>query len=195
MTMMGGFPIVLDVAGRRCLVIGTGREADEKAAALEECGALLERREHYTPGMLGGYFLAVAAGPDRSRNAEIFAEGERAGVMVNCLDDPGHCRFIFPSILRQGELSVAVSTGGACPALAVRLKERLQRELGPEHAEFLEMARASRAELAQKVPEFAERRRRWYALVDSEALDLLRQGRGEEARSLLRAILFGEELP
>jgi siroheme synthase-like protein len=195
MTMAGGFPIVLDVAGRRCLVIGAGREADDKAAALQNGGALVERCERYTPGMLGGYFLAVAADPDRSRNAEIFAEAERAGVLVNCLDDPSHCRFIFPSILRQGELSVAISTGGACPALAVRLKERLQRELGPEYAQLLEMARAARAELAQKVPDFAARRRRWYALADSQALDLLRQGRGEEARSLLRAILFGEELP
>lgn len=195
MTMAGGFPIVLDVAGRRCLVMGTGREAEEKARALEECGARVERRGSYEAGCLEGFFLAVAAGPDRSRNGEIFAEGERAGVLVNCMDDPERCRFIFPSVVRQGGLSVAVSTGGACPALAVRLKEKLERELGAEYAELLELARASRAELAQMVPEFVERRRRWYALVDSEALELLRQGRGEEARRLLRAILFGEELP
>lgn len=193
--MTSGFPIVLNLAGRRCLVIGTGREADEKARALEACGAHVERRDVYEPGMLGGHFLAVAAGPDRSRNAEIFEEGERAGVLVNCLDDPERCRFIFPSVVRQGALSVSISTGGACPALAVRLKERLERDLGPEYAEMLELARASRAELAEKIPEFGERRRRWYQLVDSPALELLRQGRGEEARTLFRAILFGEELP
>jgi siroheme synthase-like protein len=144
--------------------------------------------------MLGGFFLVVAAGPDRSRNAEIFEEGERTGVLVNCLDDPARCRFIFPSVLRQGELSVAISTGGACPALAVRIRERLERELGPEHAELLELARAARAELARRVPEFGERRRRWYGLVDSDALELLRQGRRDEAHRLLRAILFDEAL-
>lgn len=193
--MANGFPIVLDVAGRRCLVLGTGPEAGDKARALQECGALVERGDDYTPGMLAGFFLAVAALPDPSRNAAIFDEGERDGVLVNCLDDPRHCRFLFPSVVRQGGLSVAVSTGGACPALAVRLKERLAAELGPEYAELLELARDWRAELARQVPDFAERRRRWYALVDSAALELLRAGRRDEARRLARAILSGEELP
>lgn len=195
MSEAGGFPIVLDVSGRRCLVLGLGREADEKSRALEECGARVERRETYEPGLLNGYFLVVAALEDRSHNAAIFEEGERAGVLVNCLDDPPHCRFIFPSLLRRGGLSASFSTGGACPALAVRLKQRLALELGDEYGDFVELARGAREELSRRVPEFAERRRRWYAFVDSDALELLRQGRREDARRLLRAILFEEELP
>jgi siroheme synthase-like protein len=192
--MPRGFPVVLDVGGKRCLVFGSGREAEEKAQALTGCGALVERRVEYEPGCLAGCFMAVAAGPDRQRNQEIFDEGEREGVLVNCLDDPERCRYIFPSVVRQGELSVAISTGGACPALAVRLKERLARELGPEYAELLELARGARAEIAEKVPEFAERRRRWYELVDSRLLELLRSGEREAAKRLLRAILFEDEL-
>lgn len=195
MSESGGFPVVLSVAGKRCLVVGRGREAVEKARALEECGALVERRDTYEPGMLAGFFLAVAALEDRTPNAAIYEEGERTGVLVNCLDDPPRCRFTFPSLMRRGALSIAISTGGACPALAVRLKERLARELGEEYGELVELARGSRDELARRVPDFAERRRRWYALVDSEALGLLREGRRDEARRLLRAILFHEELP
>ncbi|MBI5085669.1 MAG: bifunctional precorrin-2 dehydrogenase/sirohydrochlorin ferrochelatase [Acidobacteria bacterium] len=187
--MDSGFPITLDLRGKRCLVLGTGEAADGKALALEACGASVFRLPEYRPGCLEGFFLAVAAGLDRSPNAEIFVEGERSGVLVNCVDDPPHCRFIFPALLRRGELTVAVSTGGACPALAVRLRERMEREFGPEYGEFLELARSLREPLARSVPEFDQRRRLWYALVDSEILGLLRDGRREEAFQMAKALM------
>lgn len=164
--MAQGYPIIVDVTGARVLVLGEGREAEEKSAALAECGAVVERRAEYEPGGLSGYLLVVAASPERSRNGEIHAEAERAGVLVNCIDDPEHCRFTFASIVRRGELLIAISTGGACPALAVRLRERFEREIGPEYGEFLAKARALRAKLALEVPDFGERRAIWYRLVD-----------------------------
>lgn len=165
--MPQGYPIIVDVTGARVLVLGEGREANEKCAALAECGALVERRPAYEPGTLTGYLLVVAASPDRSRNAELFAEAERAGVLVNCVDDPAHCRFTFASIVRRGELLIAISTGGACPALAVRLREQLERDLGPEYEQFLALARSLRDKLAEAVPDFERRRAIWYALVDA----------------------------
>jgi len=193
--MPPGFPIFLNLDAVPCIVIGSGREADSKAAALYECGAKVTRLGNYSPGCLAGFYLAVAAGPDRSHHQEIFDEGERLGVLVNCVDDPARCRFIFPGIVRRGDLGVAISTNGACPALAVRLKERLDKELGPEYAEFLELVRPLREPLAAAVPDFDERRRRWYALVDSEIFDLLRSGDRAASEALLRKILLPEELP
>ncbi len=189
------FPIFLNLDGLPCLVIGSGREADSKAAALAECGAKVSRLDRYTPDCLNGYFLAVAADPDRSSNQAIFDEGERSGVLVNCVDDPARCRFIFPSIVRRGDLGIAISTNGACPALSIRLKERLDAELGPEYADFLELARAARDPLAAAVPDFETRRRRWYELTDSDVLALLRRGDRAAAGALLRKILLPEELP
>ena len=165
--MPQGYPIILDLTGAPVLVLGEGREADEKSAALESCGAIVERRPDYEPGTLSGYLLVVAASPDRSRNAEIFAEAEKLGVLINCVDDPPHCRFTFASIVRRGELLIAISTGGACPALAVRLREQLERDFGPEYEEFLVLARSLREKLADAVPDFQQRKRVWYAMVDA----------------------------
>lgn len=181
--MRNGYPVVLDLNGKRCLVFGEGREAEEKTRGLREAGALVDvLTRPFQPGDLAGYFLAVAAGPDRSANTAIFEEGERLGVIVNCLDDPERCRFIFPSVHRQGELIVAVSTQGVAPALAVRIRERLQRELGPEYAKLLALLREVRHR-------FSGQRELAYRLVDSEALTLLREGRDEEARAELERLL------
>ena len=165
--MPQGYPIIVDVSGKRVLVLGEGREADEKSVALGACGAIVERRLQYEPGTLSGYLLVVAASADRSRNGEIFAEAESLGLLVNCIDDPAHCRFTFASIVRRGELLIAISTGGACPALAVRLREQFERDLGPEYEEFLVLARSLREKLADAVPDFQRRKAIWYAMVDA----------------------------
>jgi precorrin-2 dehydrogenase/sirohydrochlorin ferrochelatase len=181
--MEHGYPVVMDLAGKRCLVLGTGREAEEKSEGLREAGAVVERiTRPFQPGDLAGFFLAVAAGPDRTANAAIFAEAEQRGVLVNCIDDPPHCRFIFPSVHRQGDLVVAISTQGVAPALAVRIRERLQSELGPEYAKLLLLLRLLRER-------FAGNRELAYKLVDSAALDLLRRGRDEEAKEALERLL------
>ena len=165
--MPKGYPIIVDVNGARVLVLGEGREAEDKSAALSNCGAMVDRCVAYEPGALTGYLLVIAASPDRSRNAEIFAEAERIGVLLNCIDDPPHCRFTFASIVRRGELLIAISTGGACPALAVRLREQFERDFGPEFEEFLVKARSLREKLAEAVPDFQQRKRIWYAMVDA----------------------------
>jgi siroheme synthase-like protein len=105
------------------------------------------------------------------------------------VDDPPRCRFTFASIVRQGDLLVALTTQGACPALAVRLRERLQKELGPEFAEFLEMARGRREEMARRIPEFRRRKEAWYRVVDEGLLELVKAGRREEAERRWDAIL------
>jgi precorrin-2 dehydrogenase / sirohydrochlorin ferrochelatase len=179
------YPVMLDVDGKRCLVVGEGPLAEEKARGLSAAGAALERAPDYRPGMLAGCFLAVSCLNDKQINAALFQEAERGGVLFNALDDPDRCRFVFPSIHRQGDLVLAISTTGQCPALAVRLREALAPELGPEYAEFLAIAGQLRKEIAARWPEFEQRRKIWYSLVDSGAIAMLKQGRRDEARQLL----------
>jgi precorrin-2 dehydrogenase / sirohydrochlorin ferrochelatase len=205
--MSHAFPVFLDVAEKPCLVIGGGPMAAAKAGALLEAGARVTViapalcgeyeacagirwiARDYEPGDLRGIFLAIAARDDRSLNATIFAEAEQAQVLLNCLDDPEHCRFIFPAQHRQGRLTVAISTDGACPALAVRLRERIAADTGPEYAEFLERTAALRDRIATRWPDFETRKALWYRIVDSPVLQLLKEGRGEEADATVEAIL------
>jgi siroheme synthase-like protein len=171
--MPNGLPVVLQLTDIPCLVLGTNAEADSKVAMLERAGAVVTRYEAYRPGCLDGFTLAIAALDDRSLNPAIAKEAAQLGVLLNCVDDPANCRFILASVAEQGQLQVAISTGGACPALAVRLREKLERDLGPEYAAFLELAGGLREELAARVPDFQRRRTLWYEIVDSPALGLL----------------------
>src|SRR5919206_770078 len=147
--MAFAYPVSLEVAGRRAVVVGGVPVAEERARSLLGAGArvtgvaerptegLEERgrlgsvtliRRAYRRGDLRGAFLAVAATGDASVNARIFAEAEKRRVLLNAVDDISHCHFAVPSILRRGDLVVAVSTGGKSPALARRLREALARE-------------------------------------------------------------------
>jgi len=170
-------PVLLDVRGRQCLVVGDGEAAHSKAGELASLGARVSRRgASSAPGELAGNFLCVAVGLSRSRNAALFEEACRAGVLFYAVDDPDHSHFILPAVYRQGGLVVAVSTSGACPALAVRIRDRLAAQFGPEYAQFVEACARIRVRLAELIPDFETRRAAWYALVDSGLLDRLRSG-------------------
>jgi siroheme synthase (precorrin-2 oxidase/ferrochelatase) len=191
--MQHPFPVFLNLTGRLCVVFGSGSAAEEKAAALKAAGALV--RNVVTPpepADLDGAFLAVSTSQDAGVNRLLFDEAARRGVLFNALDDPPHCQFYFPAVHRQGALVVALSTSGRCPALAVRLKEKLAGWIGPEYAQFLDIAAATRTRLRQSGLSFAERRRIWYRVVDSPALELLRAGRRDEAGRAVATILDEE---
>jgi siroheme synthase-like protein len=133
--------------------------------------AHLARR--YQPGDLAGAFLVICATDQAEINHQVWQEASAHGQLVNVVDDTPRCNFIAPAILRHGDLTVAISTGGKAPALAVRLKERLQEQLGSEYERFLELAGQLREPLSQHVPDFETRKALWYELVDSEVLSLL----------------------
>jgi uroporphyrin-III C-methyltransferase/precorrin-2 dehydrogenase/sirohydrochlorin ferrochelatase len=196
---------MLDLRGRPAVVVGGGTVAETKVGPLVDAGArvtvvapaltpglalrvreagLTHLSREYAAGDLAGAHLVIAATDDPEVNHAVHAEAEARGVLVNVVDDPPYCGFILPSILRRGDLVVAVSTSGNAPALAVRIRERIERELGSEYARFLEIAGTLRKPLAQKYPDFLVRKRLWYRLVDSDVLVLLRAG--DEARALER---------
>ncbi len=105
------------------------------------------------------------------------------------MDDPEHCRFSFGSIHRRGELTIAISTNGWAPAVAVRLKEKLQREIGPEYTDFLELLKSVRPEITASIADFGKRRELWYRIVDSEALAMLARGQKDAAAALVREMI------
>ena len=187
------FPVFLDLTGRSCAVFGPGQTADEKLAELRAAGALV-RHITETPlaAHLDGVFLAVSTLMNSDLNRMLHAEADRRGVLFNALDDPANCRFYFPAVHRQGALVVALSTSGQCPALAVRLKEQLATRIGPEYSEFLSVAAAIRSRIRSSGLSFGERRRIWYRLVDSPALELMREDRGNEAERAIGRILDEE---
>lgn len=204
------YPVFLDLHSRPCVVIGGGTIAEGKVEGLLAAGATVtlvsptltprlqaladEHRFIYHPreyeaGDAEGAFLTVSATDEKHINEQVWAEANERQQLVNVVDDVPFCNFIAASLVRRGDLTIAISTSGNAPALAVRLREWLEGEIGNEYAHFLELAGTIRAPLAQKFPSFAERKRRWYDLVDSDVLDLLRHGQEAVAHHRIEEIM------
>lgn len=210
--MAFGYVVSLDVTGRRCLVVGGGELAEARAWSLLHAGAevtviaaepsggleaLARRgevalvRRPYRDGDLAGAFLVLVAGGDASLHPAIFAAAERAGVLCNAEDDVAHCHFALPAAVRRGDLAVTVSTGGRAPALAKRLRRRLEAGIGPEYAALVEILAAARADLApaRRSVSFRQWAAAWEDVLDrdEELLALIRRGRDADARHLVRS--------
>lgn len=195
--MTSYYPVFLQLRDQLCIVIGGGKIAEGKVDGLIAAGAsvriisphltrhlrnLVDQKQvecvsrEYLSGDLEGGFLVISATDQASINHKVWEEAVSNRQLVNVVDDTPHCNFIMPAVLRKGDLSIAISTAGKAPALAVHLKERLQNELGPEYESFLELAGKLREPLAKHKPDFEARKLLWYQLVDSEILDILSRG-------------------
>src|SRR3954453_4897152 len=198
------YPANLVVEGRPCLVVGGGEVAARKVEGLVACGAqvhvVAERvgeeirslpvtweERSYTPGEVAGYRLVVAATDSPGTNGAVFADGEAAGVWVNSADDPANCSFTLPAVVRRGSLMVTVSTGGRSPAMAAWLKERLSAELGPEYEALLQLL-ADEREAAHAAGRSTEELD-WQKALDSDMLELVKNGRLADAKERLQACL------
>jgi siroheme synthase-like protein len=195
--MAFGFPVSLEVAGRRCVVFGSGPIARARATALLDAGAAVTLiARPYEDGDLTGAFVAVAATGDAAEAARIFAEAEREGVLLNAVDDPAHCHFAVPAVLRRGDLTVTVSTGGRAPGYARRLRDELSLAVGDEYGTLVELIGEVRAELRAERPEGSDFDRwaaRWRDALEHDLIGLVRAGRTGEARTLLGAVLADED--
>ncbi|MBI4500893.1 MAG: uroporphyrinogen-III C-methyltransferase [Gemmatimonadetes bacterium] len=208
------YPVLLNLRGRRAVVIGGGAVAVQKVRGLRDAGAavtviapeasagLEELAElggveimwrEYRAGDLEGAFLAIAATDDRAVNRQVWEEAERCGIPLNAVDDLPHCSFIAPSVHRQGAVTVAVSTGGKSPALAVRLRERIAALVGPEYGALADLLGSLREEIAARVPDPATRTRLWYQIVgDAHLLDAVRRGDTVGAARRVTTVVSGE---
>lgn len=210
------YPVYIQLREQPCVVIGGGKIAEGKVEGLLAAQAkvmviapnltphlqrLFEDKQitylarAYRPGDLTGAFLVICATDQAEINHQVWQAATANRQLVNVVDDTPRCNFIAPSILRQGDLTIAISTSGKAPALAVRLKERLQRQLGPEYERFLELAGELREPLARHVPDFETRRALWYELVDSEILEVLAGGDEIRAREIISQIVGFEFEP
>ena len=207
------YPVTLNVEGRSCVVVGGGPVAEHKCRGLLEAGAAVEviagtctaglrqlgaegkvelTGRDYAYGDLGGAFLAIAATDDPAVHAEVFKEAEERGVLVNAVDDAQNCHFSVPSVVRRGDFSLAVSTAGKAPALAKRLRSLLERQFGPEMSTVVELLGDVRAEaLATREVDFDTWSRRWEKALEHDLPALVRQGRVDEAREVVRRSLDG----
>ena len=124
-------------------------------------------RDHQAGDLRGARFVLIDDHVDRDQAERVFREAESERAIVIALDDLPRCNAASGSVVRRGALTVAISTGGAAPALAVRLRQKLDALLSDDLGEFVEVARERRAEIAERLPDKAARKAFWYALVDS----------------------------
>jgi len=150
----------LDLSGRRCLVVGEGEAASEKADALAACGASVVQvgADAYRESDLDGVWLVVAAGNGDELNRRVHADAEARRVFCNVADVPELCTFILPALHRRGPITLAVSTAGASPALAQWLRDRFAAQIGPEHEELAGELQRLRPWARQNLATYAERR-------------------------------------
>jgi siroheme synthase-like protein len=201
---MSYFPIYLEMTERRCLVIGGGAVAERKIAGLLEAGAAVVVISHeasdnilrwsqeksveyvarcYQPGDLAEFEIVFVATGDRDVSAQVFQEARKLGVWVNAADDAVHCDFILPSVLRRGELTVAVSSGGKSPALARTIREELELYFTDEYAVLANLAAEVREELRARA--ISAPFETWRRALSGEVRQLLMRGDVARAKRLL----------
>jgi siroheme synthase-like protein len=206
--------VFLDLAGKPTLVVGGGNVAEGKVRGLLAAEAALtliapeltpelralagaSRLRHvareYRDGDLEGYAVCFVATDDGAVNAAVAAEGRRRGIWVNAADDPVNCDFILPGVVRQGDVVIAASTGGASPALARRLREELTAFLAEDYAPLAELLASVRADLRRR--NLSPDAEVWAAAIDARFRALVAQRRPDEAREhLLQRLGVAEAL-
>ena len=208
--MTAYYPVYLNLTGKRCLVFGGGPVAEDKIAKLRNSGAEVSvvspkvtpairdaalkgdvewRDRHYQPGDLEGAFLGIAATDQRKVNQQIFQEAERLGVLLNVVDDPAQCTFIAPSIIQRGSVTLAISTGGASPALARKLREALTNNSALEWADLVGVLSQARQEIKKRGVKIDSQR--WQCCLTQELLALVQSGKEEAALNALLTNLTG----
>ena len=199
------YPIFLNISGKKCVVVGGGHVALRKTKTLLDYGADVEvispdlcpelnrltetgeiaaQRKLYQSGDLKGALIVIVATDDRSINIEIAKEAKGTGVLVNAVDDPSNSDFIVPSCLRRGDVTLAISTAGRSPALARKIRTRLEKDLVDEYAALALLIDEVRAEIKRLGIKVSGDD--WQKALDLNLMiDLLKKGNGEKARELL----------
>jgi precorrin-2 dehydrogenase / sirohydrochlorin ferrochelatase len=198
----------MNVRDRTCLVIGAGPVGLEKIEGLlaadahvvvvapegehtvEELareGSLVWHRRRYEEGDLEGALLVFAATSDTELNVRVFREAERRAMLVNVVDVPPLCNFIMPAIVRNGAVSIAISTSGASPALAKRLKREIAEQFGEPYAVLAELLNDIRGWAKETFATYQERKVFFEDVVngDPDPIALLRQGNERAVRELI----------
>ena len=206
------FPLFAKLTDKRCLVVGGGTVAARKVSILMQYHAqivlisprLCEKLHHYpegsfthcckvfSPSDIEGSILVIAASDDVELNREIAALCQRAGILVNVADSPGHGDVIFPSIIRRPPLQIALSSGGASPILARLLRWRLEVLIPQVYGNLAILARDYRERVKQCIATPKMRRRFWEKVLQGPIAEMIFSGRDGEARESFQNLLAGE---
>jgi len=178
------FPVSLDLAGRRCLVIGTVAEAERKAAMLERAGAAVLRASGSDEVLsLDGVALVVIAGLPYAEAAALSCRCQARAIPVNVVDEPRLCSFLMPAVVRRGPVTVAISTGGRSPLLAKLLRQAIDAFLPHRLGELADVAGTLRPLLRERLPDAAARQRFWTRMLAGPAARLALAGEAEAVRA------------
>jgi precorrin-2 dehydrogenase len=201
---VGYYPIFLEMKGRRCVVIGGGTIAERKVEGLVAAGAnvtvispaitdglrgLLTQgairhvAREYRAGDRAGYDLVFVATDNSEVNAAVSSEAQSLHIWVNSTDDPDHCDFILPAVIRRGDLAVAISTGGVSPAATRAIREELDEYFHEDYASFVQIAGQVRKELREKsvFPDPSK----WNRALRGDFRRLIKEGKLVQAKDLL----------
>jgi precorrin-2 dehydrogenase/sirohydrochlorin ferrochelatase len=200
----------LRLSGRRCLVVGGGQIGLEKVEGLLACGgevtliapeavgelasyaregSIRWERRAYAPGDLEGAFMVIAATDDSEVNIGVYDDAERRAMLVNVVDVPPLCNFILPAIVRTGPLAIAISTQGASPALAKRMKREISESFGEPYARLAVILNEARGWAKATLPTYQDRKAFFEEIVngDPDPVELIRSGREDEVGELIEA--------
>lgn len=201
------FPIFLKLAGRRCLMVGGGRIAAQKLPSLVEAGALVTvvspelneemaahqaadafawRQKRYEAVDLEGVFLVIAATANAALNQQVYEDAAALGILCNCVDQPEQCDFYYGSIVRRGDLQIAISTNGASPALAQRIRKDLEQLYDESYAEWLTWLGKVRAQYMRMRLPMDQRVRQLHQLASRGVYERYRASRQRHAPEVLR---------
>lgn len=206
------YPIYLKLNEKKCLVVGGGKVAERKVKKLLDCGArvyvvspdftrwletiaedgkIVIVRRSYSTTDLENAFIVIGATDDDRINIRVAEDCNEKNIPVNIADDSSGCSFIVPAVLRQGALSISVSTDGKSPMLAQRIREELEPQFGIEYDAFLELMGKVREHVVKNIPGQEKRKEIFYQLVYSDIIDLLREGRHEIVKERINHVLGG----
>ena len=200
----------LRLTGRRCVVVGGGDVGLEKVEGLLACdgdvvliapdatsplrdlaaeGSIRWEQREYETGDLECTFIGIAATNDTDVNIRVFQDAEQRAMLVNVVDVPPLCNFILPAIHRTGPLAIAISTAGASPALAKRLKREIGETYGEPYARLAELLNEARGWAKGSLPTYQDRKQFFEGIVNGEPdpVELLREGDEQAVRDLIAA--------
>lgn len=209
---MAKYPIFVELAERRVVVVGGGAVAVRKAGSLLEAGARLVVvaykpsesmttlcthhgaelvRDRYAKQYVAEAVLVIAATDDRQVNEQVYRDCQELEILCNVVDDPKHCDFFVPAVVKRGDLQIAIGTGGYCPAYAGHLRQKLEILFTEEHGRFLAELERIRKEITENVPDESDRKALLGKLVDDESFEYFRTNGStawrERANNMIKA--------
>ncbi len=202
------YPIHLNVTGKKCVIIGGGKVAYRKACSLKKSGAdvvvvspevcsemvneegLVLIKEVYEECFLDGALLVIAATDNEAINKKVTLDAEKRNIIVNVVDYPERCSFIVPSTINRGDLCISISTGGASPAVAKRIREELEAVFGKEYEEYLDLLTKMRTLAMSTVEDSVKRREILQRLAEKDIFDAVKDEGVKSAEAKMRDIIF-----